>query len=208
MVWMVVCFFVFGIAGIGTGALSVLQSTMIADCVDYEEYKSGRRPDALFFSGQSFLVKLQSGLATIITGIAYSIVRFSDARVAEVNSFIASGGTPRLATEYSNFMMILFLVISIPAAIGCLLSVIPTWKYALDDKEHARILSLLIQKRRDNESNGELFKEVAADESQSQEATGDEEVFEEIENSENLQEESPQEAPEVTETVENIEEKE
>ena len=158
--WIAVCFVLFAIAGAGTGALSVLQSTMIADCVDYEEYKSGRRPDALFFSGQTFLVKLQSGLATIITGIAYSIVRFSDSRVAEVNAFINAGGTPRLATEYSSFMMILFLVISIPSAISCLLSVIPTWKYALDDKEHARILGELIERRRQREQEAlsEIFE--------------------------------------------------
>jgi len=168
--WIVICFVLFAVAGAGTGAISVLQSTMIADCVDYEEYKSGRRPDALFFSGQTFLVKLQSGLATIITGIAYTIVRFSDDRIAEVNAFIDAGGMPRLATEYSSFMMILFLVISIPSAISCILSVIPTWKYALDDKEHARILEILIAKRR--EKDQQLMAETS-DDSVFEEESGD-----------------------------------
>ena len=145
--WLLACFVLFGIAGISTGMTSVLQSQMIADCVNYEEYKSGRRPDALFFSGQTFLVKLQNGLATIFSGIAYTVVHFSDSRVAEVNAFISAGGIPRLSTVYGNFMMILFFVISIPPAVGCILTVIPTWKYALDDKEHARILQILIERR-------------------------------------------------------------
>lgn len=150
IVWVILCFFLFGIVGLGQGATTVLQSTMIADCVDYEEYKNNRRPDGLFFSGQTFLVKLQNGLATIICGIAYTIVRFSDSRVAEVNAFITAGGTPRLSMEYSSFMMILFLIISIPPAIGSILTVIPTWKYALDDKEHNRIMEILVERRRQN----------------------------------------------------------
>lgn len=150
IVWVILCFFLFGIVGLGQGATTVLQSTMIADCVDYEEYKNNRRPDGLFFSGQTFLVKLQNGLATIICGIAYTIVKFSDSRVAEVNAFITAGGTPRLSMEYSTFMMILFLIISIPPAIGSILTVIPTWKYALDDKEHNRIMEILIERRRQN----------------------------------------------------------
>lgn len=146
--WLVACFFLFSIAGGSNGITTVLQSQMIADCVNYEEHKSGRRPDALFFSGQTFLVKLQNGLATIFCGVAYSVVHFSDTRVAEVNAFINAGGIPRLASEYSSFMMILFLIISIPPAIGCLLTIIPTWKYALDDQEHARILAELIERRK------------------------------------------------------------
>lgn len=149
--WVVACFFMFLVIGFGQGATNVLQSTMIADCVDYEDYKSHRRPDGLFFSGQTFLVKLQSGLATIMCGIAYSVVHFSDSRVAEVNAFINAGGTPRLSSEYSSFMMILFLIISIPPAIGCLLTVIPTWKYALDDKKHQEILDFLVERRRQEE---------------------------------------------------------
>ena len=160
-VWVVLCFVLFTIVGIGQGATTVLQSTMIADCVDYEEYKNNRRPDALFFSGQTFLVKLQTGLATIICGIAYTIVKFSDSRVAEINAFITAGGTPRLSLEYASFMMVLFLIVSIPPAIGCILTVIPTWKYALDDKEHARILDILNERRHALEVEGVEVDESA-----------------------------------------------
>ena len=37
------------------GSINILQSIMIADCVDYEEYKNGVRTDGVFFSGQSFI---------------------------------------------------------------------------------------------------------------------------------------------------------
>ncbi len=145
-----VCFVLFLFSGGSLGLTTALQSLMIADSVDYEEYTNGTRPDAVFFSGQTFIAKLTTGIATIISGVAYTIVHFSDERVAELNAYIASGGIPREAAPYSSFMMILFFLVSIPPAIGCILSVIPTWKYALDDDEHKRILAELNKRRHAN----------------------------------------------------------
>ena len=56
----------FLLASAGVGFIMVLQSMMIADCVDYEEHKNGTRPDGVFFSGQSFLTKLAAGIAVMI----------------------------------------------------------------------------------------------------------------------------------------------
>ena len=147
------CFFLFAICGASTGITTVMQSLMIADSIDYEEYKNGTRPDGVFFSGQSFVTKLCAGIATIISGLAYSIVHFSDARVSELNAFIAAGGVPRTEVQYSKFMMILFFIVSIPPAIGCILTVIPTWNYCLDDDEHKRILEILNQRRHQKNEN-------------------------------------------------------
>ena len=141
-------FFVFFIAGgASQGVTSVLQSYMIADCVDYEEYHNGIRPDGVFFSGQTFIAKMQAGIATILSGVFYAIYGFSDAAVAKVNDYISAGLIPREIPEFDPYMEVLFLIISIPPAIGCILSVIPTWKYCLDDKEHARILDELNKRR-------------------------------------------------------------
>ena len=150
-VYLALCFIVFAFGGAANGLTTVLQSFMIADAVDYEEYHNGIRPDAVFFSGQTFIVKLTTGIATILSGIAYSIVGFSDAKVGELNDFIAAGGIPRLEPKYAPYMMVLFFLVSIPPAIGGILSVIPTWKYAMSDKEHARILAELNEKRHSQE---------------------------------------------------------
>lgn len=149
--WIVACFFLFLISGATGGITTVLQSTMIAKAVDYEDYTNHRRPDAIFFSGQTFVTKLQSGIATIISGVAYTIVGFSGSRIQELNAYINAGGTPRNVGEYSSFMMILFLIISILPAIGSLLSIIPTWNYCLDDEEHQRILAVLHLRRNADE---------------------------------------------------------
>ena len=46
-----------------------------------------------------------------------------------------------------DYAMAMFLLISIPPAIGMLLSAIPTIKYSLTDEEHTRILNELIARR-------------------------------------------------------------
>ncbi|MDD3946570.1 MAG: glycoside-pentoside-hexuronide (GPH):cation symporter [Clostridia bacterium] len=150
----------FMVNGFFAGIVIVLQSSMIADCIDYEEHKHGNRPDGIFFAGQTFLAKLTSGIATILAAVAYAAVGFSDAAVEDLNAYIANLGPndmlPREMAQYDNFMMILFFLVSVPPAIGCLLSVIPTWKYALNDDVHKQILSELNERRRDKELQASL----------------------------------------------------
>lgn len=153
------CFIVFLFSGASMGLTTVLQSLMIADAVDYEEYTNGTRPDAVFFSGQTFIAKLTTGIATIISGIGYSVVRFSDSRVAELNAFISAGGTPRTEPQFASFMAVLFFLVSIPPAIGCILSILPTWKYSLDDDVHKRILNVLNERRHQKELEAEKVEE-------------------------------------------------
>lgn len=156
-----IAFVLFVLSGASIGFANVLQSLMIADCIDYEEYTNGTRPDGVFFSGQTFMAKLAAGIATIISGVAYAIVGFSDERVAEVNAFIEAGGLPRLAPQYQKLMMIMFFLISIPPAISCILAVIPTWKYCLDDDVHNKIIEELNRRRHAEEPEGGEEEEQA-----------------------------------------------
>lgn len=133
------------------GGINVLQSVMIADCVDYEEYHNGVRTDGVFFSGQSFITKLAAGLSTIISSAVYSIVGYSGKNVDILNKAIANGEsfiTYDGGTGKGKYAAAMFFLISIPPAIGMLLSAIPTLKYAMTDKEHENILTELVSRRR------------------------------------------------------------
>lgn len=147
-----IMFILFAVNGFMGGINTVLQTSMIADCIDYEEYKTGTRPDGVFFAGQTFLAKLTAGIATILSGIAYTAVGFSDAKIGALNDYIANMGAgdllPRDMPQYDSFMMILFFLVSVPPAIGSLITVIPTWKYSLDDKVYKGIIDELNEKRR------------------------------------------------------------
>lgn len=138
------------VASAAFGGINVLQSVMIADCVDYEEYHNGVRTDGVFFSGQSFITKLAAGISTIISSAVYAFVGYSGANVDKLNRAIEKGAnfiTYDGGSGAGKYAEAMFFLISIPPAIGMLLSALPTLKYAMSDKEHEKILETLVEKR-------------------------------------------------------------
>lgn len=132
------------------GGINVLQSVMIADCVDYEEYYNGVRTDGVFFSGQSFITKLAAGISTIISSAVYAFVGYSGVNVDKLNKAIENGAnfiTYDGGSGVGKYAEAMFFLISIPPAIGMFLSALPTLKYAMTDKEHEQILAELVAKR-------------------------------------------------------------
>lgn len=136
------------------GGINVLQSVMIADCVDYEEYHNGVRTDGVFFSGQSFITKLAAGISTIVSSAVYAIVGYSGANVDKLNKAIENGAsfiTYDGGSGVGKYAEAMFFLISIPPAIGMILSAIPTLKYAMTDAEHKEMLSELVARRKNTE---------------------------------------------------------
>ncbi len=152
--WVAVNFVVFAGAGAGMGALNVMQSILIADAVDYEEYHHNVRPDGVFFSGQSFATKLSSGVASIIQGIAYSIVGFSGDNMKACNTALMEGAS--FKNDFSKYALVMFFLCSIPPAIGLLLSIIPMKKYPLTNEDNKNILSALISRRHNTSETAEV----------------------------------------------------
>lgn len=151
-VWSIVVGICMLFASASFGGINVLQSVMIADCVDYEEYHNGVRTDGVFFSGQSFITKLAAGISTIISSAIYAFVGYSGVNVDKLNKAIENGAnfiTYDGGTGAGKYAEAMFFLISIPPAIGMFLSALPTLKYAMSDKEHERILSELVAKRND-----------------------------------------------------------
>ena len=104
---------------------STVQTLIISQAVDLEEKISGNRPDALFFSAHTFIVKIGTGLSSLAASIGYAVVKFSSSETAALNDFIANGGIPRLDGRYSNLMTLLFMLYTLPVALSSLLSAIP-----------------------------------------------------------------------------------
>lgn len=149
--WIAIMFVLFAVAGAGVGASMVIQSIMIADCVDYDEYRTGYRPDGVFFSGQSFITKLGAGISSFIQGIVFAAVGFSGDNVAACNEALAASPASDFmfatAPEFEAYRFGMFFLVSIPAAITCALSVIPMRKYEITNKSHKEMLDSLNEKR-------------------------------------------------------------
>ena len=71
-------------ACIGYGSMSVMQSVMLADGVDYGEYETGHRNEGIIFSMLTMLSKLAGAFSSLATMITFSVVKFGgqDAVVA------------------------------------------------------------------------------------------------------------------------------
>ncbi len=61
----------------GFGMLTVLVTIFLANTVDYGEVKNGSREESVIFSMQTFVVKLASGLAAMISSICLTICNLS-----------------------------------------------------------------------------------------------------------------------------------
>lgn len=168
-VWLAVMFVMFFAVGGSIGAVNVLQSVMIADCIDYDEDRTGYRPDGVFFSGQSFITKLGAGISSLIQGAIFTIVGFSDKNIDLVNNYLAYAHdklglenvfatTTDLVTfngaqlDIPAYRFGMFLLISLPAAITCVLSILPTLKYELTNEKSAEILDRLNAKRAEKDA--------------------------------------------------------
>ncbi len=146
IVWIILIGLCLLVASAGMGGINVMQSIMIADCVDYEEYHNGIRPDGVFFSGQSFITKLSGGIAALIQSVVYGAVAFSDDNITAMESALRQGADFATYND-GKFATAMFFLISIPPAIGMLLSALPTLKFAMTDKEHKDILAKLVAVR-------------------------------------------------------------
>lgn len=149
--WVAIMAVLFAVSGAGMGITMVLQSIMIADCVDYDELRTGYRPDGVFFSGQSFIVKLGAGISSFIQGIVFAAVGFSGDNVQICNDMLAASPKTDFmfatAPEFEPYRFGMFFLVSVPAAVTCALSVLPMLKYEISNKKQKEILDTLNAKR-------------------------------------------------------------
>jgi Na+/melibiose symporter-like transporter len=173
----------FFLKGICLGIFNTLQTAMIASCVDYEDYTNNVRPDAVFFSGQTFMVKIGTGISNILYSLLCAHYAFEGRNVETLKDMIAEHKVPRelmekgsealvhtmnkfaadgslitgtlTAGQLFNFFTLMFFAVSILPAIGNVLAVLPTWNWALDDAEYASILEKLQARRREIPCNSD-----------------------------------------------------
>lgn len=60
----------------GFGSMGVMQNVMLADAVDYGEWRTGERNEGVIFSMLTFLSKVAAGLSSLITMMGFAIVGF------------------------------------------------------------------------------------------------------------------------------------
>ncbi|CAH0538956.1 melibiose:sodium transporter MelB [Vibrio marisflavi] len=104
-----------GLAGalikFGVGITNALQTVMLADVVDYGEYKTGRRSESVIFSVQTMLVKFAGAMGGFIVGIGLSVV----------------GYVPNVEQSATTVTGIEFMMIGLPAILMLVRSYAGFW---------------------------------------------------------------------------------
>ena len=76
---------------IGYGSMSVMQSVMLADGVDYGEYETGHRNEGIIFSMLTMLSKLAGAFSSLATMITFSVVKFGGEHAVEATPLAQKG---------------------------------------------------------------------------------------------------------------------
>ena len=159
---------IFAVKGAGMGLYSTVQTTMVADAVDYEDYTNRVRPDGVFFSGQTFLAKIGNGMSQLIYAGLCGLVMFSGRNMQLMQGLLDTGALPRDvmklgsdAVVYADamgsltadrvfwFMAMMFFAISVIPAIFSVLAALPMFKYSLSPEKYEQVLTSLQERRRE-----------------------------------------------------------
>ncbi|MGN0522329.1 MAG: MFS transporter [Eubacterium sp.] len=124
------------------GAINVCAFAMIGDCLDYMEWKTGRRLTGMGSAIQSFVTKLGNALSTSFIILMYIIVDL------DVSSFSAKVTANPLDMS-DSVRTGMFSVVSIIPAISLLVCIIPMFFYNLTGEYKERMEKELEQQRKE-----------------------------------------------------------
>ncbi|HIT52850.1 MAG TPA: MFS transporter [Candidatus Fimivicinus intestinavium] len=137
--WACVPFFV--ISCIPLGVINVCLGTMIGDCLDYMEWKTGHRLTGMGSAVQSFVNKLGNAISTSFIIVMYMIVNLN---VADISANVTANPLEMSATVRTG----MFSLISIIPAVSLLLCIIPLFFYDLVGEKKERITRELAEQRK------------------------------------------------------------
>ncbi len=122
------------------GIATITMSAMIADCVEYGEWKTGKRAEGTVFSSNTFRSK------------------FAGAIGGGIGAYMLSGiGYIPNQTQTGTTLVWMQLLFTIIPGILLLISVVPLIKYPLTEETYEKILSEIKMKRESNKAKAETL---------------------------------------------------
>jgi len=108
-----------------------IMSSMIAETIEYSEVKTGKRCEAITFSGQTFVGKLSTAIAGTVTGIILVMI----------------GYVPEAAQQSPETLNGLFFVISALPIVGGIIRLIILSTYKYNEEAYKKDLAILERRR-------------------------------------------------------------
>ncbi|TFE01541.1 MFS transporter [Jeotgalibacillus salarius] len=111
-------------------ATGPLISSMLAETIEYTELKTGKRSEAITFSGQTFTGKLSIAIAGGLTGVILTIINYA----------------PNQAQTTSTMDALFFVIVLLPA-LGSLIRLIVMYFYSYTEDEYNQIVIKLEERK-------------------------------------------------------------
>lgn len=112
--------------GLFLGGVGIVTTAMLADSIEYMQWKIGSRSEGIIFSVQTFMAKITTAIGGFLGGI----------------SLAAVGYVPNVAQAPAALEGI-FLLFTLVPGVGGLLALIPLYFYELNEQRHKQILDEL-----------------------------------------------------------------
>lgn len=119
------------LTSLGTGSMFVNQTVMLADCVDYGEYKTGKRNQSLTFSMKGFLQKMAYTIQAIIMYATFTVTGYDGEAAVQ---------TPQAQNAIS------FLMFIVPPAMMIISFIIFSKKYKIYGEFKQEVLEAVSNK--------------------------------------------------------------
>lgn len=126
--------------GLQFGAVTLMPMIMTADCVDYYEYKTGKRMEGAAYSVLTLTIKVCLALGTALGLVFVQLSGYSKTVVD-----IASGAVGGFDLKTKD---IIFFAYTVMPGILALLSIIPMFKYDIVGKKKEEISAALAARRK------------------------------------------------------------
>jgi GPH family glycoside/pentoside/hexuronide:cation symporter/probable glucitol transport protein GutA len=120
----------FFFTSVPTGFVMVLVSSMIANTIEYAEWKTGQRREGLISSTQTFLAKVSIAIGGGLSGLLLTIVNYQPNTV-----------------QPPDTLKVFHIAMTVITGLGFLLGIIPMLFNDFDDKKYAEITAELRQRR-------------------------------------------------------------
>ena len=140
-----VCLFFMGFP---LGIYNVITYALIADSVDYIEWKTGKRSEGVCFAFQTFLSKVTAGIAGVATGLVLDKGGYIEPDPTQLDAM----GKQILATQSPDTLKWLLFMVTVLPAIGFALTMIPMFFNDYTGKRKEKIQQELNERHEQHET--------------------------------------------------------
>lgn len=137
MLW--ISMIIIGIGCIPMGAVSIAQTSIFCDSIDYMEWKTGKRTEGITFSMQTSFTKISSGITAGLATLALHLLKYNAIPDAE--------GAVYVGTQSAAFDKWIWPLVILTPAVASLLYIIPLLFIHYTPEERAKVESDLKERR-------------------------------------------------------------